>query len=288
MSLHLFSTARQAPRTAPAATPHCYTCISSKRVSTPVSCLGKTSESAGGVYNSNRQDTGVAGCRLPKLASTFPSRAHRRPRRLLRYEQRNHRKLPMLSRRARRRSWRRFGRCETPRSPTRYRTSERRLAISARSAKSFTATVGSRSAPPSSARLSKDRDSDCGDAPVEFSVKFAEGDDGFPLPTMQNFSQGDVWFERRAKRRARAPWLRHVDIIRLKWAAAASSFSFSPPFALALNSARERDISRALGRVDVSACGCRSPKFRGRGRRANAVPKHLDSRFRGNDGVNQE
>ena len=39
----------------------------------------------------------------------------------------------------------------------------------------------------------EDRDSDYGDAPVEFSVKFGERD-GFPYPTMRKLSQGDAWF----------------------------------------------------------------------------------------------
>ena len=38
-----------------------------------------------------------------------------------------------------------------------------------------------------------DRDSDYGDAPVEFSVRFEERD-GFPFPTRQKFSQDDAWF----------------------------------------------------------------------------------------------
>ena len=39
----------------------------------------------------------------------------------------------------------------------------------------------------------KDSDSDYGDSPVEFSVKFEERD-GFPYPIRRKFSQGDAWF----------------------------------------------------------------------------------------------
>ena len=57
-----------------------------------------------------------------------------------------------------------------------------------------------------------------------------------------------------------------------------------------LRGRRRRRVARAvrgsvrLGRVDISARGCRSPKSRGKGWRANVVPDLLDSRFRGNDG----
>ena len=42
-------------------------------------------------------------------------------------------------------------------------------------------------------------------------------------------------------------------------------------------------IATTLGRVDICARGSRSAEFMGR--RANGVPNPLDSRFRGNDGV---